>query len=82
MRFTEKGKVFEYLEYNEFFKDKIFKLLEIEEGRGDYYQIVYQFIGEFGEIVTTTLQIYRYAIDNFLNNLKKENSKSKFIKRN
>lgn len=29
MRFTEKGKVFEFLEY--YFKDKIYKLLKIEE---------------------------------------------------
>ena len=82
MRFTEKGKVFEYLEYNEFFKDKIFKLLEIEEGRGDYYQIVYQFLGEFGETVTATFEINKALIDVLLKNLETENNKSKFIKRN
>lgn len=55
MEFTEKGKVFEFLEY--YFKGKIYKLLKIEEKQYGCYQIVYQFLSEFGETVTATFEI-------------------------
>lgn len=78
MRFTEKGKVFEFLEY--YFKDKIYKLLKIEEKPYGCYQIVYQFLGEFGETVTATFEINEVLIDVLLENLEKENNRTKFIK--
>lgn len=80
MEFTEKGKVFEFLEY--YFKGKIYKLLKIEEKQYGYYQIVYQFLGEFGETVTATFEIDEALIDVLLENLETENNKSKFIKHN
>lgn len=80
MEFTEKGKVFEFLEY--YFKGKIYKLLKIEEKQYGCYQIVYRFLGEFGETVTATFEINKALIDVLLKNLETENNKSKFIKRN
>ena len=80
MEFTEKGKVFEFLEY--YFKGKIYKLLKIEEKQYSCYQIVYQFLGEFGETVTATFEINKALIDVLLENLETENNKSKFIKHN
>lgn len=80
MEFTEKGKVFEFLEY--YFKDKIYKLLKIEEKPYGCYQIVYRFLGEFGETVTATFEINKALIDVLLKNLETENNKSKFIKHN
>ena len=80
MKFTEKGKVFEFIEY--YFKDEIYKLLSVEEGRYGSYQIVYQFIDKFGEIVTTTFEDSEVMIDVLLRNLETENNKSKFIKHN
>lgn len=80
MRFAEKGKVFEFLEY--YFKGKIYKLLKIEEKQYGCYQIVYQFLGEFGETVTATFEIDEALIDVLLENLETENNKSKFIKHN
>lgn len=80
MEFTEKGKVFEFLEY--YFKGKIYKLLKIEEKQYGCYQIVYQFLGEFGETVTAAFEINEALIDVLLENLETENNKSKFIKHN
>ena len=80
MEFTEKGKVFEFLEY--YFKGKIYKLLKIEEKQYGCYQIVYQFLGEFGKTVTATFEINKALIDVLLENLETENNKSKFIKHN
>lgn len=80
MEFTEKGKVFEFLKY--YFKGKIYKLLKIEEKQYGCYQIVYQFLGEFGETVTATFEINEALIDVLLENLETENNKSKFIKHN
>ena len=65
MRFTEKEKVFEFLKNNDYFKDKIFKLLEIENKHYSGYQINFQFIGEFGEIATATIEISEAVVDNF-----------------
>lgn len=80
MKFTEKGKVFEFLDY--YFKDKIYKLLKIEKKSYGCYQIIYQFLGEFGETVTAAFEINEVLIDILLENLKTDNNRSKFIKRN
>lgn len=80
MRFTEKGKIFEFLNYNAFYKEKIHKLLNIERDNCVSYLITFQFIGDFGEIVTATHKIYDITIDNFLKGLEADNHKFKFNK--
>lgn len=80
MRFAEKGKVFEYLEHNAFYKEKIHKLLNVDEDNCFNYLITFQFIGDFGEIVTCNHKICKFVVNNFLKELETHKHKSKFNK--
>lgn len=80
MRFAQKGKIFDFLNYNDFYKEKIYKLISVDDDNCFNYLITFQFIGDFGEIVTCNHKICKFAVNNFLKELQTSNYKSKFNK--